>query len=289
MFNLLVTGSIGWDNTNDVMSKDRVLEYTDEHIKNMFVRNGVLDIASVLQLPTVFACENSRDGSYQPARVGKLTDIQLISNEYRLQYVFDLDIPPIPNEILFGTAANDLSIDIGSRRSFAESSRIHWSIKDVDLYKVLLKHQIGLKSKPKVFDIPNVGIEKNLVAVMMPFDTSFNPVYEILQSAIQDLGMICQRADDIWVNDHIIQDIALLLSKAAIVVCDLSDRNANVFYETGIAHTLGKDVILIAQSKYDIPFDVAAIRHIHYLNNGEGLERLKRDIQVRISTLKEMR
>ena len=53
--------------------------------------------------------------------------------------------------------------------------------------------------------------------------------------------------DDIWEG----------LNKAAIVVCDLSRKKANVFYETGIAHTLGKDVILIAQAKEDIPFDIA--------------------------------
>lgn len=289
MFNLLVTGSVGWDSTNDVMSKDRVLEYTDEHIKNMFYRDGVLDVASVLQLPTIFACENSSDGSTPPARVGTLLSIRLVGNEYRLHYMLDPDIPPIPNEILFGTAANDFNIDLGSRRSFAESSRNHWAIKDVDLYKALLKHQVGLRSRPKVFDIPNVGVDKKLVAVMMPFDASFNPVYEILQSAIRDLGMICQRADDIWFNEHIIQDVALLLSKASIVVCDLSDRNPNVFYEAGIAHTLGKDVILIAQSKHDIPFDVASIRHIQYLRNGEGLEQLYRDVHARISTLVERR
>lgn len=289
MFNLLVTGSIGWGDANDVMSKGRVFEYTDEHIKNMFVIDGVLNVASVMQLPTVFACENSLDGSHQPARVGTLTSVQLIGAEYRLEYVLDLDIPPIPNEILFGTAANDLGIDLGTRRSFAESSRNHWAIKNVDLYKVLLKHHVSLRPRPRVFDIPAVTIENNLVAVMMPFDASFSPVYATLQSAVRDLGMICQRADDIWVNDHIIQDVALLLSRAAIVVCDLSGRNANVFYETGIAHTLGKNVILIAQSEHDIPFDVAAIRYIRYLPNEQGLEQLYRDVQARVSTLRERR
>ncbi|WP_373031433.1 hypothetical protein [Sulfurovum sp.] len=289
LFNLLVTGASGWGSTNDVMSKDRVLEYTDEHIKNKYVADGVLDVALVMQLPTVFACETSWDGTNQPARIGTLTSVQLIGREYRLQYVIDPDIPPIPNEMLFETAANDLGIEVNARGSFPESSRNHWSIKDIDLYRVLLKHQVGLRPKPKVFDIPLVAIDNNMVAVMMPFDVSYNPVYETLQSAIRDLGMICQRADDIWVNDHIIQDVALLLGKAAIVVCDLSGRNANVFYEAGIAHTLGKDVILIAQSPHDIPFDVAAIRYIQYLPNGEGLEQLDRDIQARISTLRERR
>jgi hypothetical protein len=47
---------------------------------------------------------------------------------------------------------------------------------------------------------------------------------------------------------------------ARIVIADLNSRNPNVFYETGIAHTLGRDVIQIAQSIEDVPFDLRAIR-----------------------------
>lgn len=127
------------------------------------------------------------------------------------------------------------------------------------------------------------------VVQMMPFGAAFDSVYTALQIAIREVGMTCCRADDIWVNDHVVQDVAHLLCKAAIVVCDLSDRNPNVFYETGIAHTLGREVILIAQSEEDIPFDVAAIRHIRYLSNNEGLAKLGADLKRRIENLKARR
>ncbi|MEH6625563.1 MAG: hypothetical protein V7739_03895 [Motiliproteus sp.] len=283
MFNLLVTGAGGWNSSRDTISSGRTLEYIAQHLLDRFAPGGVLDITEVTQLPTIFACENSWDGSHQPARVGILIRVQLIGTEYRLEYVFDPDIPPIPNEVLFGSAASDL--DINTTASIPESSRNHWSIKDVDLYRTLLKHEVGKRPQAKVFDLPDVAVDSNLVAVMMPFDASFNPVYDALRGGVESLGMTCQRADDIWVNDHVVQDVALLLSKAKVVICDLSGRNANVFYETGIAHTLGKDVILIARSETDIPFDVAAIRHIKYLPNGEGLEKLRVDVQRRISTL----
>lgn len=285
LFNLLVTGSTGWDTSRDSMSQSRALEFTAQHVAEKFESGGKIDLSAVAKLPTVFACENSWDGNHIPARVGTLTNIQLVGRDYRLEYVFDPEIPPIPNEVLFGTAAGDL--DINTSASIPESSRNHWAIKDVDLFKVLLKHQIGRRLKPTVFDLPDDPVDRNLVAVMMPFDAAFQPVYESLGAAIGQLGMTCQRADDIWVNDRIIQDVALLISKASIVICDLSNRNPNVFYEAGIAHTLGKDVILLAQSKADIPFDVAAIRYIQYLPNSEGLGKLGSDVQSRITTLRQ--
>ena len=86
--------------------------------------------------------------------------------------------------------------------------------------------------------------------------------------------MRCQRGDDIWVNDHVLDDVINLIWRAQIVIADLTIRNPNVFYEAGIAHTLGRDVIQIVQSTDDIPFDLQAIRSVAYQNNPEGLRRL---------------
>jgi hypothetical protein len=123
------------------------------------------------------------------------------------------------------------------------------------------------------------------VAVMMPFDAQFNDVYATLQRAAAESGMQSQRADEIWVNSHIVDDIINLIWRARVVIADLSLRNPNVFYETGIAHALGREVILIAQSMEDIPFDLRAIRSQTYLNNGEGLERLKAKVVERLNYL----
>ena len=98
-----------------------------------------------------------------------------------------------------------------------------------------------------------------------------------------------QRADDIWNHDHIIQDVVSLIEKAAVVICDLTGRNSNVFYEMGIAHTLGHDVIMVTQNAGDVPFDVSHIRHIRYLGNTEGLSKLAVDVTERLSTLRVLR
>ena len=68
--------------------------------------------------------------------------------------------------------------------------------------------------------------------------------------------MHVQRADDIWVNDHIMADIISLNWRARVVISDLSGKNANEFYETGIAHTLGRGVIQVTRFPADVPFDL---------------------------------
>lgn len=137
---------------------------------------------------------------------------------------------------------------------------------------------------PNVFDVPGVEQRDDLVAVMMPFG-GFDSVYSAIRSACSDAGLECLRADDIWDESTFIQDIVNLIFQARIVVCDFSKRNPNVFYETGIAHTLGKEVVPIAQSLSDIPSDLQHHRALSYLANSEGLDKLRTDLASRLKTI----
>ena len=106
-----------------------------------------------------------------------------------------------------------------------------------------------------------------------------------LKKAAADAGFECQRADDIWEDHAVVQDIVNLIARARVVICDCSDKNANVFYEIGIAHALGKEVLLIAQAEKDVPFDLRHLRHVPYLPNREGLRALSKAVTARLQTV----
>lgn len=142
---------------------------------------------------------------------------------------------------------------------------------------------------PSIFSIPAEPINPNLVSVMMPFSADLAHVYESIKQASRNAGFECMRADDIWDHSTIVQDVFSLIFKSYIVVCDFTGKNPNVFYEAGIAHTLGKHVVPITQSANDIPFDLKHHRFATYLNNGEGREKLKRELTSRFLTLAEKR
>lgn len=167
-----------------------------------------------------------------------------------------------------------------------EFSRTHWSIKDVDLFRVLLRNLPPRRRLPSAFRLADAeAIQDDLVSVMMPFHPNFAPVFEALATAAKSVNMVCQRASDIWDHEDVMQDIASLIDRSQVVICDCTGRNANVFYEAGIAHALGRNVILITQSKNDIPFDLQHKRHLEYLNNRQGLAALRAGITPRIKAL----
>ena len=138
---------------------------------------------------------------------------------------------------------------------------------------------------PSIFNVPVEDVDSSLVSVMMPFSANFSPTYEAIKRASSEAGFSCKRVDDIWEHSTVIQDVFSLIFRSHIVVCDFSGKNPNVFYEAGIAHTLGKHVVLITQSKNDIPFDLQHHRYLEYLNNNEGMESLEEKLKSRFLTL----
>lgn len=138
---------------------------------------------------------------------------------------------------------------------------------------------------PTVFEIPDGDPDTKLISVMMPFSLNMQPVFTAIKEAATEASYDCQRADDIWNASAVIQDVFALIYRSHIVVCDFSGRNPNVFYEAGIAHTLGKHVVPITQSSDDIPFDLRHHRYANYLNNSEGLGKLKPVLVKRFTEL----
>lgn len=115
--------------------------------------------------------------------------------------------------------------------------------------------------------------------VIMPFTESWsNRVYETLQAACLEVGYGCIRADDVH-GRLILQDIWQKINESGILIADLTGNNPNVFYELGIAHTLGKDVVPIIQLGSKIPFDQTPFRTIHYDLIADGLSALQENVK----------
>ena len=54
------------------------------------------------------------------------------------------------------------------------------------------------------------------------------------------------------------------IRRADVVVADITGSNPNVFYELGLAHALGKEVLIVAQGVERPPFDVSTARLLRY-------------------------
>jgi hypothetical protein len=101
-------------------------------------------------------------------------------------------------------------------------------------------------------------------------------------------GLVCKRADDIKSNRAIMQDIWKSICEARIIIADMSNLNPNVMYELGIAHTIGKETILLYQKtnqELRFPFDLSHIRRIEYENTMTGAKALESNLSLTLDNV----
>ena len=296
MYSLLVSGVESmWAKSPAEFPSKRIFEHTVEPLARRFKNlNGAL-----LDLPALFAYESAL-GAH--ARVGRVERIQRRADGVvRIGFAFTTDIPPIHPEKLVEMAWD---LDIVNM----EFTRTHWAVKEVDLLAELARTGVveqtdapvfdesaegaasdqRLSAAPVVFKVPATGIENDLVSVMRPFKDGFECVSGAVEAACAKLELRCRDANTEWHESEIVQDVFSLLYRSRVVVCDFSDQNPNVFYETGIAHTLGRPVIPIVRDWRDVPFDLCHHRYLEYKTDEGGLAKLEEQIEGRLRSLLEI-
>lgn len=124
------------------------------------------------------------------------------------------------------------------------------------------------------------------VFVMMPFKLELKSVYDdCIKPAVQSLNLTVNRGDDFFTKHTIMTDIWSAVCHCQLVIADCTGKNANVFYEMGMAHTVGKPVIAIAQNEADIPFDIQQYRYIVYQFTPDGLQTFGSELKDAINKI----
>lgn len=141
-----------------------------------------------------------------------------------------------------------------------------------------------------IFGAPEPRRSKKPTAfIVMPLSKAMDPVHETIKAALEQCNLVPVRGDDAQlanqnsgIGGNIMAEVWAGMNAAKFVVADCTGRRSNVMYEVGIAHTLGKPVLLLAQTKRDIPFDVGHLRFIIYSPGEAGLAELRAKIAQRL-------
>jgi hypothetical protein len=159
-------------------------------------------------------------------------------------------------------------------------------------------HQIAeITNVSKVITPYNFGTPSNLrksdlryLFVVMPFDDKLNPIASLIKKKVAPSldNIKAKRGDDLSSPTIIMADVWNLIYQAHAIIADCTGQNANVFYEIGLAHAIGKEVILITQNKKDIPFDISNIRYITYKNTPKGRKTLAQKLIATLKTVLDL-
>lgn len=137
-----------------------------------------------------------------------------------------------------------------------------------------------------VFGLPVEQAQPSDLFVVMPFAPALRAVFDDhILSVADSLELTAKRGDDSFTAHAIMSDIWSSICSSRAVIAECTGRNANVFYELGIAHTLGKPVVLITQDKGNTPFDIGHIRHIEYDLTREGMKVFEQSLTATLRTV----
>lgn len=155
------------------------------------------------------------------------------------------------------------------------------SLSDVAL---LSRHSKGMAIAP-IFGRPSQPEQKIDIFVLMPFNAKMQNVYtKHIKKMGEELGVNILRADDIFSPRPFMEKVWDGICAAQLVLADCTEKNANVFYEIGMAHTIGKKVVLITRSEKDIPADIKHFDYILYNYDPEGTEQLLERLRTYIKS-----
>lgn len=135
-------------------------------------------------------------------------------------------------------------------------------------------------------------VDRNKGFVLMPFGEDWSDdVYDVLGEILKGEGYTAERADDAN-GSFIMEDIWSKINMSKFIVAEVTGQNPNVMYELGIAHTVGKPVVMISRDMDRIPFDFRHLRVLDYsgVKGTDSLrERLPKFIQAAVDEQQQRR
>ena len=116
--------------------------------------------------------------------------------------------------------------------------------------------------------IPDAGImsdSKRLVFVAMPYNEQMEDVFEFgIREPVNNVGCLCERCDREAFTGDVLERIKNRITKADVVIADMTGSNPNVYLEVGYAWGKGVQTLLIAKDGEDLKFDVKTHKCIYY-------------------------
>ena len=100
----------------------------------------------------------------------------------------------------------------------------------------------------------------------------------IISPAAKEADLVALRSDDIASPGMITAQVIRHIINDKMVIADLTEHNANVFYELALRHAFRKPVVQLIQSDQKIPFDVHGSRTVQYDFTLDGVAKAQEQV-----------
>jgi hypothetical protein len=131
-----------------------------------------------------------------------------------------------------------------------------------------------IRTRP-IFGDTSLTVGARSLLLLLPQDKGKRRNYDSIKRAIEAIGLAVCEAEDIRKGRSSVREMWRSINQAAIIIADLTGFDAGVMYGLGIAHTIGKETILVHPQGSKYLTDIPKTHRICYEDSIAGREKLE--------------
>jgi len=140
-----------------------------------------------------------------------------------------------------------------------------------------------LRTRP-IFGPAQGSVDYQMIYVLSP---AGDQNYDAVSRAVESIGLEPYRSRDIRAGRSEVKEMWQSINDARIVVADLTGADPTVMYGLGIAHTVGKDTVLIHPAGSEYLVDIPRTQILKYQAGDEGEIKLESDLSELLRSMTE--
>lgn len=192
---------------------------------------------------------------------------QRAANSAQWEFGFDDSfIIQFPAEILWQSSAD--------RRAALKAV----ASEHIDSEFLRLQQMLSLMRTRPIFEQTSEPVRANTILLLLPQDARLLGNESAILSSISAGNLSYEQAPDIRNGRAAVRDLWSSINYAAAIVADLTGADAGVMYALGLAHTLGKETILIYPQGSKYLTDIPRTHRIEYEDNEAGRAKLEEEL-----------
>jgi len=141
-----------------------------------------------------------------------------------------------------------------------------------------------MRTRP-IFGLATYPVQPGSLLLLLSRDPKAVENADLIFRAVGASGLSGEEAEDIRNGKAAVLDLWQSINQAAVILADLTGADPQVMYGLGIAHTLGKDTILIHPQGSKYLIDIPRTESIEYEDSAQGRAKLEEQISETLRSI----
>ena len=144
--------------------------------------------------------------------------------------------------------------------------------------KTRIHQPYGVDVNPR-FNTFQPDLKKNHCLHLCPYREPYNTIFNgTVKPILEKEGFTVNRSDEKPGAQATLDGIWKEIYSSEVIIAEVTGKDPDIMYQIGMAHTVGKPVIILSQSMDDIPFDLKYTGCLIYTDTPKGMEMLEAQI-----------